>query len=181
MNRLLLLLFIGLIPANNYAQSQDTIKTLGVAINSIVNGEFYLFQFVPGVVYSIGKSQLELGIGFNPSDRQYQKLISSDFNYKYYPNGRVNKYNLYFISNASWVKRSLNSYFPTVYNYVFVNGGYGFEIKPFKKAFIGTNISIGTFTFKKKSEIPYAAYESQQFFEEFGFSLAFQFNIGYRF
>lgn len=180
MKRLLLLLFIGFMSLANFAQSQDTIKTLGAAINSSVNGEFYLFQIVPSVVYSSGNSQLELGVGFNPSDRQNQKLLSSEFNYKYYHNGRSNKFNLYFITNASLVKRSLNTYYPTVYNYLFVSGGYGFEFRPFKNAFMGTNISMGKFIFKKKSEIPYVAFESQKFFDEFGFMLAFQFNMGYR-
>ena len=46
MKRLLLLLFIGFMPLVNFAQSQDKIKTLGAAINSSVNGEFYLFQIV---------------------------------------------------------------------------------------------------------------------------------------
>jgi hypothetical protein len=164
-----------------FAQSQDKIKTFGAAINSSVNGEFYLFQIVPSLVYSRGKSQMELGVGFNPSDRQNQKLLSSEFNYKYYPNGKNNKFNLYFIANASLVKRTLNSYYPTVYNYFFVSGGYGFEIRPFKNTFMGTNIGIGTFTFKKNSEIPYAAFESQKFFDEFGYMLAFQFNLGYKF
>ena len=57
MKWLLLVILIGLIPYINFAQSQDSIKIIGVAINSGVNGEFYLFQVVPGVVYSKGKSQ----------------------------------------------------------------------------------------------------------------------------
>jgi hypothetical protein len=59
--------------------------------------------------------------------------------------------------------------------------GYGFEIIPFKNAFTGTNVSLGASTLNKKSEIPYSAFESQTFFNEFGLIIAFQLHLGYRF
>jgi hypothetical protein len=46
---------------------------------------------------------------------------------------------------------------------------------------MGTNMSLGTFSYSKRSEIPYDSFAKKDLFDEFGFNLAFQFNIGYRF
>ena len=180
MKQYLIIILLGLIPMINYGQSQDAPKGFGFAINSSFNGELYPVRVVPSLIYFKGNNQLELGIGFNPFDRQTQKLLSSEINYKYFPNGYVKKFNMFLITRITYVNSARNTYYPTTYNYLFVNGGYGFEVIPFKNAFIGTNVSLGAFTFNKKSKIPYDAFKSRNLFDEIGLNLAFQFNIGYK-
>jgi hypothetical protein len=70
---------------------------------------------------------------------------------------------------------------PSKYNYLFLNGGYGFQLSATKKLYLGTNFTIGTYSYSKRSEIPFEGFAKKDLFDEFGFNLAFQFNIGYRF
>lgn len=163
------------------AQKSDSTAQFGFTINSSFNGEIYPIRVVPSVTYFKGKNQLEVGFGMHPYIRKDQKILSGEINYKNYPNGTGNKFNLYFIARFSYVNNKRNTYFPTSYNYLFLNGGYGFEVSPFKGAYLGTNISCGTFTYNKDSENPYNTMAPKKLFKEFGFDLAFQFNIGYRF
>jgi len=150
-------------------------------MNSSLNGEVSPIRLVPSVSYKKGLSQFELGIGLNPFTREEQKLLSVEVNYKYYPNGTVNKFNLYFISHFSYINNTRETYYPTTYNYLFLNGGYGLEISTVKDVYLGTNISIGAFSYSKTSENPYLDFATSNMLDEVGFTLAFQFNIGYRF
>ncbi len=172
---------ISLFPFMTQAQSNHSIGRFGFNLNSSINGELYPIRIVPSLVYIKGKNQLELGFGFNPFTRETQKLKSSEFNYKYFPNGTENKFNMYLIARFSYINSSRDTYYSTKYNYLFLNAGYGFEIKTSKGTYIGTNISTGIFTYSKKSDIPYEAFASQKLFDTFRFNLAFQFNAGYRF
>lgn len=181
MKKHLIIIILSLFPVLSYGQAQETNKGFGFAINSSVNGEIDPIRIVSSMIYFKGNNQFELGIGFNPSDRQSQKLLSGEINYKYFPNGNGKKYNMYLITRLIYANSANKTFYPTTYNYLFVNGGYGFNIIPFKNAFMGTNVSLGAFTSNKKSEIPYKAFKSQKFFEEIGMSIAFQANIGYRF
>lgn len=181
MRSYIILTLISLIPFMANAQSNDSIGNFGFSVYSSVNGEPNPIRIVPSLVYIKGKNQLELGFGFNPFIRETQKLMSGEFNYKYYPNGTKNKFNMYLIARFSYINSSRETFYPTTFNYLFLNGGYGFEIIPKQHVFFGTNLSLGGFTFNKRSEIPYAAFESQNLFEEIELNLAFQFNVGYRF
>ncbi|WP_159038440.1 hypothetical protein [Brumimicrobium mesophilum] len=181
MKQYIIITLLGLFTFSTPVQSQDTPNGFGFAINSSLNGELDPIRIVPSIIYFNGKSQFELGMGFNPFGRQIDKLLSGEINYKYFPNGRDEKFNMFFISRITYVNNVKKTYYPTAYNYLFVHGGYGFEIIPFKNASIGTNVSLGAFTFDKKSEVPYDAFKSQIFFDEIGGSLAFQVSIGYRF
>lgn len=174
-------MLFSLIPFVTGAQSSDAKGKFGITLNSSVNGELYPVRVVPSLTYFKGKNQFELGFGFNPFVRETQKLLSGEFNYKYFPNGVENKFNMYLISRLSYVNSARDTYYPTKYNFLFLNVGYGFEINAYKGAYIGTNLSTGIYTNSKKSEIPYTAFASQKLFEKFGFNLAFQFNLGYRF
>ena len=181
MKHYIFLTLISLIPFVTNAQSGDSRGSFGFALNSSVNGELYPIRIVPSLTYIKGKNQLELGFGFNPFIRITQKLLSSELNYKHFPNGTENTFNMYLIARFSYINSARDTYYPTNYNYLFLNGGYGIEIKAYKGAYIGTNISSGIFTYSKKSDIPYEAFASQKLFDMFRFNLAFQFNMGYRF
>jgi len=177
----LFIVVISALPFLNFAQTNEATGRFGFTVNSSFNGELSPIRVVPSLTYTKAKSQLELGFGIHPFIRKDQKILSCEFNYKYYPNGANNKCNLYFIARISYANNKRDSYFATTYNYLFLNGGYGLEIHPFKEAYLGTNMSIGTFTSNKDSENPYDTFAPTKLFKEFGFELALQFNIGYRF
>jgi hypothetical protein len=88
---------------------------------------------------------------------------------------------MYLITRFSYVINLREYYYPSTYNYLFLNGGYGFQSNGSKGVYMGTNITIGTFTYSKLSENPYDSYsDSQDLFEEFDLNLVFQVNVGYR-
>lgn len=177
----LILLIIGLAAVSGMAQSDPTEGTFGFALNSSMNGEVYHIRLVPSITYLKGNSQWELGLGIHPFIRKDQDIYSGELNYKYFPNGTDKKFNMYLISSLSYVHNPRKTYYPTTYNYLFLNGGYGFQISLSQKAYMGTNMSIGTFSYHKQSDIPYDSFTKTDLFDKFGFTLAFQFNLGYRF
>ncbi len=181
MIRSILIIQILLFPVVLQAQTSDVEKTgkLGFGMNTGFNGELGAFQATPSLAYLKGNSQFELGIGFNPFDRADQTLLSGDMNYKYFPNGLAQKFNLYFITQLSIIHNQRNTYYPATYNYLFLNAGYGFQINLFKDAYLGTNVKIGTFTYNKTSENPYEGFQSTDFFDETGFMFDFHLHISY--
>ena len=181
MKRYILILLFGVLSLNIHAQADPDKGQFGFALNSGLNGEIYPIRLMPTVTYLKNKSQYELGLGFHPFLRKDQTIYSGEFNYKYFPNGTANKFNMYLVSSVSFVHNLRKTYYPTRYNYLFLNGGYGFQLTPFKNAYIGTNMSIGLFTRSKRSEVPYTSFAKEDLFDHFGFNLAFQFNMGYRF
>lgn len=181
MKGILLISFIILTPLLSKAQEKEPNGSFGFAINSSMNGEIYPIRLVPGITYLTGKSQWELGAGLHPYIHKDERILSCELNYKYFPNGTANKFNMYLLGRFSYVNNPKETYFPTTYNYLFLNGGYGFEINAFKALYLGTNISIGAFTYSKSSENPYLDFSKSNMFDELEFNLAFQFNIGYRF
>lgn len=183
MKYLIIIILAILIPYLSNAQKSDnTSNRYGFALNSDFNAEVNTIGFVPSALYYKGKSQFELGIGFYPFVLKYQKMVSGNFNYKYFPNGADNKYNLFLIVSCAYVNQLRNTYYPANYQYLFLSGGYGFQMRLFKGAYLGTSINLGTFTKSKRTENPYKNYlGTQDLFEEFSMNLAFQVNVGYRF
>lgn len=97
MKSILLILMIVLLPSLVRAQTTDTTGRIGFAINSSLNGEVYPIRLVPALSYLKGNSQFELGVGFHPFIRNDQRILSTEFNYKYFPNGTDKKFNMYVI------------------------------------------------------------------------------------
>jgi hypothetical protein len=183
MIRSILIIQILLFPVVLQAQKTDTENTgeLGFSLNTAFNDELYTFLATPSLAYLKGSSQFELGMGFNPFDRADQTLLSGDINYKYFPNGIDRKFNLYFVSQLAIIHNQRNTYYPATYNYLFLNAGYGFQIKLFDGAYLGTNVKMGTFTYNKSSINPYEGFQSTGFFDETGFNLDFQLHLNYFF
>jgi len=183
MKYFLLIIAISLVPNLVNAQNKDSRDngfdlTLGSSINSEINS----MLIVPSASYSKGKNQLELGLGFHPFNQNDQRIISGEFNYRYFPNGRKNKFNMYLMMSFAYLNQLKMTYYPATYQYLFLHGGYGFQIKAFKGIYVGTNINIGTFTNSKCSKNPYNEYYgNENLFDEFGVSLTGEFNVGYRF
>lgn len=175
--------FIGLLPFISNAQTTEPARKLGFALNSSINGELLSIGLVPSITYTKGKNQLELGIGTYPFNRDRQTMLSCEFNQKYYPNGWANKYNMYFMTRAAYFNNRVKTFYPATYKYLFLNAGYGLEVSPIPSAgfYMGTNMTLGTFTVSSTSEVPHKAFQKQDLFQEFGFNLAFQASVGYRF
>ncbi|WP_070137836.1 hypothetical protein [Crocinitomix algicola] len=156
-------------------------QRIGVSTTAIYNGELQLMHVVPSLTMQHLKSELELGVGFHPFINPHQTLLSGELIYKNYPNGNNEKFNFYFLGHLSFVSNKRNYYYPTRYNYFFLAGGYGFDIKVSKNIYLGTNFSYGVNTFQKKSTVPYESFSRIEFFEEFNTHLGCQFKLGYRF
>jgi hypothetical protein len=181
MKNYLIISIIAFLPLAITAQSAESGRRLGANINSSINGELYAFMLTPCFTYTKGKSQLEFGVGLNLNNRLEQSLWSSELNYKFYPNGMGNKFNLYFLTQFAFLNRTQHSYYPANYNYLFVNGGYGLEIKVHNKIYLGSHISVGAFSYGKTSENPHLDFSKNNMFDEIGINLTFQINVGYRF
>lgn len=183
MIRSILIIQILLFPVVLQAQIRDVANSgkLGASLNTCFIGELGAVQTTPGLAYLKGHNQFELGMGFNPLDRADQTLLSGDINYKYFPNGMERKFNLYFVAQLAIIHNQRNTYYPATYNYLFLNAGYGFQIKLFESAYLGTNVKIGTFTYNKSSENPYEGFHSTDFFDKTGANLEFQLHLNYYF
>lgn len=154
----------------------------GATIGSAVNGEVLSARLIASGLYYNGRHQVELGVGFHPFFRQEQDVLSVDANYKLFPNGREDTLNTYMLANLSYINASRVTFFPTTYHYLFLHGGYGVELNGLAGSYIDTNVSFGGFTYAKDSENPASSYlDADQFFEDVGFSVSFQANVGYRF
>jgi len=182
--RLLLLPVIVFLGSFSIAADDPTTQAsgFGVAVNSAINGQVLPFRLIATGLYYQGRNQYELGIGLHPFIRREQTIVSADFNYKLFPNGRDNKLNLYLLANLSYLNTNRDTFYPTTYHYVFLQGGYGIELNGFAGSYMDTNVSFGGFTYRKDSKNPASGYlNAEQFFKEFGSSLSFQASVGYRF
>lgn len=183
MKRTLLVFAISLVSIMSQAQTLDTasVGSFGAALNTSFNGELYTFQVTPTLMYNKGKNQFGLGVGFNPIDRIDQTIVSGELSYKHFPNGSNNKFNLYLMTRLSLMYNKRNTYYPATYNFLLLDGGYGLQVKLFEGAYLGTNISLGTFSFNKKSENPYEGFRSMKLWDEIGLVLSSQFHLSYQF
>ncbi len=183
MKKYIIIALLGLISFASKAQSTDSTGKFGITINTSINGVLAPVRIVPSVTYTKGKNQLEFGFGFHPFNLEQERILSFELNQKHYPNGMSNKYNMYFISRATLINNRRNTFYPATYTYLFLNAGYGFEVHPIPGAgfFIGTNMTMGAFTYSKQSDTAHEMFQSQKMFEKFGYNLSLQVNIGYRF
>jgi len=183
MKYFLLIIVMSLVPNLLIAQKGDSKDNgFSLSLTSSINSEVNSILIVPSASYYKRKSQLELGVGFDSFIQKDQRIISGELNYKYFPNGRANKFNMYLTMSFAYLNQLRKTIYPANYQYLFLNGGYGFQIKTIKGIYIGTNINIGTFTNRKSSENPYNEYYgNENLFDKFGVSLTCELNVGYRF
>ena len=153
----------------------------GIALNTSLNGEVYPLRLVPTVTWTTGPTQLEAGFGFHPFIRKEQRVFSGELNAKYFPNAMDRALSPYLVGRFAYVNNALETYFPTTYHYLFLNGGYGLVISGNGKSYVGTNVTGGLFTYARRSENPYPGFDGNGLFQEVGLNLAFQFDVGYRF
>lgn len=164
------------------AEPAEPESGFGVAVNSALNGEVLPLRLIVTGLYYSHAHQFEFGVGLHPFIRNAQTVVSADFNYKLFPNGHGNTINPYMLANLSYIYTSRDTFFPTSYGYLFLHGGYGIELAGFARSYMDTNVSFGGFTYSKDSENPAPSLlDAERLFQDFGFSIAFQVNVGYRF
>lgn len=167
------------------AQGQNTDTTnsgFGFAVNSEYNNQINSIEIAPTVIYYKGKNQFELGAGVNPFSLKRERVVSGSLKYKHFPNGRDDKFNMYFMLSCNYTNQLKKTYYPTTNQYVFLSGGYGFQVRIVKGLNLGTNLNLGTFTQGIQSKNPYIdQFGPQKMFDNLGMNLSFQVNISYRF
>ena len=165
------------------AQNIDSTKSgFGFALNSEYNNQINAIEIAPTAIFFKGKHQFELGTGLNPFSLSNQRIVSGQFNYKHFPNGRDNKFNMYLMMSCDYTNQLKKTYYPTTNQYLFVSGGYGFQVRVVDGLNLGTNLNLGTFTQSMHSENPYLVQlGSPKMFDNLSMNLSFQVNISYRF
>jgi hypothetical protein len=173
-------LLLVVLPWTSHAEEGERGR-FGVALNTSFNGEVTPLRLVPSLTWATGKSQLEAGLGIHPFIRREQRVFSGELNAKVFPNGTDRLLSPYLIGRFSYVNNDLETYYPTTYHYLFLNGGYGLVLSGNDRSYVGTNVTGGLFTFARRSENPYPGFDRNGLFQKVGLNLAFQFNVGYRF
>ena len=180
--------FISVLVNFCFTQEKSNETHFGFAINSSLTRELESPSVTPTIVYYRKNNQLELGLTTYPfysNHLKYYRRFGCDFSYKYFPNGIQNVFNLYLVTNINYTitysdyTYIINPYISREY-YLNLMGGFGFDVKVFKKGYIGTNVNIGAATFGKKSTNTGSIYD-YKLFEQFYLDGAIRLNIGYRF
>lgn len=183
MKKLVITVILTILGFKAYPQVEAEVAPFGFALNVSQDGEISLPRFVPSLTYTRSKNQMELGLGFQPFAPDQEEVFSIEINHKYYPNGRDTQFSFYLLTHGALVHNELKTYHPTSYNYLFLSLGYGFELKPQPKygLYLGTNMSLGGYTYNKQSETAPEMFRRQAWFEDFGYNLSLQAAVGWRF
>ena len=166
----------------------------GVAINSSIHGVHGEFSVAPTASYYRNKSQFEAGVCLYPFNFKSPRMLGGHLDYKFFPNGIDKRFSLYFNVNLNYTNQFYDQYYfsnnnQLTFNYLSLNGGYGFQVKIFENAYIGTNLNFGVSTnsisgtqnpVNQQVIVSYYPYE-QSMFERFEIDGAFRINVGYRF
>ena len=178
-----LLILLTILSCVAQAQSTDSTRHgFGFAFNSEYNTQLNAIEIAPTALYYSGNSQFEFGAGLNPFSLKGQRIVSGRFNYKYFPNGRDDKFNMYLMMLCNYANQLKKTYYPTTNQYLFLSSGYGFQVRIVNGLNLGTNLNLGTFTQSMQSKNPYIEQlGSQKMFDNIGMNLGFQVHVGYRF
>lgn len=163
-----------------FSQANNSKGRFGVAVNSSYLGEIESIGIAPTATFIKEKQQIELGFGFHPFTRSYHRMLSTELNYKYFPNGIENNFNLYFIGVFSFINYRISYTFDAIHNSLILAGGFGFEYKLLKHAYIGANVNLGYRTESRSAEISNDSF-TIDFFDGSYLSGAARVHIGYRF
>jgi hypothetical protein len=181
------IIFLLFLSFYSFSQKEEKKNRFGCAINSGILSSISRIGIAPTATYLIGKNQLEFGIVIYPFSNNNYQMFSCDFNYKYFPNGIANRFNLFFETNFNFFHTTEFRHFHPNYdfydikkNQLNLNGGYGFQYNVFKKTYIGTNINIGIGTENRIEDRP-DFLPTKQLFNNYYLNVGFGINIGYRF
>lgn len=181
------------------ADSTQKEKQYGVNLTSSISTSLNLLTSGILATYRINKHQLEFGPKLFMSDRNYyDRLVGTEFNYRYYPNSAHNRFNLFFLANFDYINLyKVSDYEGYIYetgqfvpvnkktnehNFI-LNLGYGFHANLFKGLYIGNNIGAGfaleRFKVVRNSVEPTINGTSR--YTNFDLSFLFTISLGYRF
>jgi hypothetical protein len=170
--------------AQNSAMKKAPLQ-FGIAVNSCLSGVIGEVSIAPTGLMYINNHQLEIGLCLYPYNFRYPRMLGASLDYKYFPNGIDNRFNLYFVTHLNFTNEYIDhnyiiNNYQTTYNYLALTVGYGFQVKLFDKAYIGTSLSFGVNTNSNINTDPQSQYE-RPMFESFEMDGTVQLNIGYRF
>ncbi len=164
-----------------FSQTDKVKGRFGCAVNSSLLEYSQSVGIAPTATYFKNNHQLELGIGIHPFEALNVRIISLELNYMYFANGISNRFNLYFITNFTSSNKRFRSLYDEInYNYLILTGGYGFQFRILKDAYVGTDINAGGLTRSKTSDNPNYL-SSESFFHRIYLTGMIRLNIGYRF
>lgn len=179
-------MFVIIISNLGYSQDTSSVKgRFGVVVNTSIDGVIGEWSFAPTGLFYYNKHQIELGLCIYPFNFSTPRMIGGALSYKYFPNGISNRFNMFLsadfnLTNEFSPKHIYYNNYERTYNYFSILGGYGFEVKFLKNAFIGTSFNFGINFNSLITDDPSIDYD-RKLFEEYELDGAFRFNIGYRF
>lgn len=190
-------LLAGIVSAQSDSTKKE--KQFGVSVAQTLSS--YPGYFTTGLLatYRIHKHQLEFGPKFFLIDRNYyNQRFGTEFNYRYYPNGVHNRFNLFFLLNADYIHlykiSDYQQYVSSSNQYVMVNKkrrdndltmniGYGFHANLFKGLYIGNNIGAGILLERSKvvRNSTESSINSTNRYNNMALSFLLTVTLGYRF
>lgn len=184
-------IFLAIFPCSivfsSYCQTAEENKEVrfGVALNSGFTATIGELSTAPTGILYVNRHQLELGFDVYPFSFNSPRVFGLALNHKFYPNGIGQRFSLYFTTNLTYTNSFIDHHYivnnyQTTYNYMSLLGGYGFDLKVLKKAYIGTSLNVGIITNNRKSTNTGASY-NYKMFDRFQLDGAIRLNIGYRF
>lgn len=198
--KLLSLFFLCLLSLNGFSQSKDSDKNyyFGAALNSSISGSTGgSVILAPTGTFYANRHQIEFGVNIYPFvyGKGYDNLIGGEINYKYFPNGIKNRFNLYFVASSTYhhdsrsgIRYDYSNYpnQPSTYSYESSNnninllGGYGFQLKILQTGYVGTCIQLGAMTSSYHYNNSKGYTSNYNFFRSFDLDGAIKLNVGYR-
>ncbi len=195
-NSLIAILFIGLNSRGAFAQLSyyskvnDKIKVqfkshFGVASNVhlLMAAKIYALVNSPSILYYQGNHQVEIGYLHSITSDPDRKIGGAMFNYKFYPNGMQNRFNMYFMANLTYLRLNKKAVWYLNKNekqhQLHIMGGYGIQVNLFKGVYMGTGLNIGSYTYNRISEDDKV--EDLKLFHRTYWTGGLRLNIGYRF
>lgn len=188
-NSILFICLFSLFNVSAQEKSETSNKHFGVALNSSIMAEIGGVTIAPTGFYYVNKHQVELGFAVHPFyTSSSARRLGAELNYKYFPNGIDNRFNLYFSTNLTYT----NEYYEQTYssnnyryerktNFLTLTGGYGFQLSLFKKAYVGTSLNLGVTTCSYEVSGSSSPTYSNPMLGEFYLDAALRLNVGYRF
>lgn len=163
-------------------QTKTPDKKFSISLNSSYNSEVNPYRLTLCGSFYFKKHQFEVGFGFHPFIEKNERVMSGEFHYKYFLNGMDTKFSMYIMASFLYMNRLRSNYYPAAYNYLFLQGGYGFQVRVYGGLYLGTNVSFGAFTNSRESDHPLNNdFDDKNLFEQFGINLELQANIRFRF
>lgn len=174
------IVFLMFLSVLGFSQDRDSSVVYGLNINTVFHGDQFSFLQGPAFVLEKNKNQVEIGMLYNTFDRS-KNALGGQFNFKHFPNGKSDKFNLFFLLNTTFLNSSTDSTNPITKNQWSFNGGYGFRQRIKDKLYYNTSLSFGILTQSSDQEasLPVDLIE-EKIFNSWYLNYEIAFSLGYR-